>query len=243
LWRALVATGTLAQAGRVTVEPVTADRLGFVGGRDLRLGPLTTAVALFYVPRQPACATVSPADHPQQHQASQIRALIQVNMGDVRGTPEQIVAQLHSLIMHEYTHAEQAMERGMLPGMTFTPIGNREFFFEQQVAQPARGVLEMLDEIEAYASEIEQAERTGLADGPNLRTVICELWDKYLRYRDRTRQHPNPDVAARVRRAIEQGRTLYRQYVAASTGHLPPNLRAFALSLQNCPARYDPSLF
>lgn len=239
LWSAL--SPGLPLAGRITLERT--DQPGVVEGRRIGRGAGATAMALAYVPQQPGCAGAPPDTHWQRHTADDLRALIQMNLGAIRGTPEQCLAQLYSTLMHEYTHVEQGIALGLYQGITFLQVGAREFLSEEEVPVQQRELAAALDEIDAYSAEIEQAGRTGLSETPNIRITVSELWGAYRSYFSRSGQQPDAAVAARVYRNIERGRELYRRYLRSSQATpLPPRLLQFALTLYDCPRDYDPSI-
>jgi len=239
LWQAL--SPGLALAGRVTLERT--DQPGVVEGQRIGRGTGATAMALTYVPRQPGCAGAPPDTHWQRHTADDLRALIQVDLGAIHGTPEQCLAELHSTLLHEYTHVEQQVAQGLRQGLTFLVQGQREFVSDQEMPASQRELLSALDEIDAYSSEIEQAGRTGLGETPNIRITVCGLWDAYRSYFSRSGQQPDAAVATRAYHNIERGREMYRRYLRSPQATpLPPRLLQFALTLYDCPRDYDPSI-
>lgn len=236
LWDAL--RPGLSLAGRITLEPT--DRPGFVDGRQIGRGAGAIAMALAYVPQQAGCTGAPPDTHWQRHTANELQALMQVNLGSIRGMPEERLVQLYSTLMHEYTHVEQRVAQGLHQGLTFLTVGDREFLSDEQVPAQQRELLAALDEIEAYASEIERAGQTGLGETSNIRITVSELWGAYRSYFSRSGGQPDAAVATRVYQNIERGRELYRRYLQSPQATpLPPRLQQFALTLYDCPRDYD----
>ncbi|MGC8874173.1 MAG: hypothetical protein ACP5SI_06965 [Chloroflexia bacterium] len=223
------------------VEVQCTTSLGQVGGRTIAVGGGgATALALPYVARKPECATAASAVHWQLHSADEIRAIIQVSPSVLHGEAEEVVAKLHSTLMHEYRHAEQARARGLFAGLAFVVVDQREFLSEQGVPQPQRGRIEALDEIDATCAEIENAERTGLASSYEMRATVCYLWDKYLDYFRSIGGQPNSAVASRVYSAIQCGRRWFRQYLESPKGAWVP-AQARPTLLAACPLGYNPA--
>lgn len=244
--------------------------LGVVDGE--RIGPASgSAMTLVYVPVTPSCAALrrryeeepvadrrDPAAlrrHQQIHShgpAAEMRFIIQVNPAIVGGDPNEALARLHSTLMHEYTHVEQTVDRGVHEGTTFKAVGRREFLCEMQVtaARPRVMLLEALDEIEATCSEIENAEHTGLADSFAMDHVLTYLWRHYESYHDRVRPRPGhraalTNIARRVHRNILAGRAMLRTHLSRGRGRqtVRADLRARMLRSLGRPlneARFPP---
>ncbi len=237
MWEML--RGALPLGSAVEVECTTS--LGQVDGRAIAVGGGgATALALPYVPRKAECAAAAAEAHWQLHSADEIRAIIQVNPSVLHGDAAEVVAKLHTTLLHEYRHVEQTRARGLYAGLTFVVVGQREFLSEQEVPQPQRGRIAALDEIDATCAEIENAERTGLATSYELRTTVCYLWDQYLDYFRSVGGQPDSAVAARVYAAIQQGRQWFRQYLESPAGAWVP-AQARPTLLAACPLGYNPA--
>jgi hypothetical protein len=127
--------------------------------------------------------------------------------------------------MHEYTHVEQQLGRGIHEGITFKAVRDREFLVEGRVpgTGPQVALLGALDEIEAVCSEIENAQRTRLAQTFDVNHMLNYLWQNYERYHDAVCSRPGQRqaltaIARRVHRSILAGRTMLRQYLTTGQG-------------------------
>ncbi|GEM_PF-3441791 len=220
----------------IQVECTTS--LGKVDGQQVAYGGANGALTLTYVLRRAACAAAAPQTHWQLHHAGEIRAIIQINPSVLRGNPDEVVARLHTTLMHEYRHVEQQRARGFRSGLTFVVVGAREFLSERGIPQQERRRIAALDEIDATCAEIENAERTGLASSFELRSTVCYLWNQYEAYYGAVAGHPDPPVASRVYSAIQRGRHWLQQYMASPKGAWIA-VSARAALLAACPLGYE----
>ncbi len=235
MWSAI--RGGLTHAGRVTLE--LTDSLGVVDGRQVARVGMGQGVTLSYVNATPECVDLQDdtrlSDHQVHHQAgpaAEIRSIIQVNPNIFHTAPNEAVSNLYSLLMHEYIHVEQSIERGVHRGTRFVAAGPREFLSEQGLPSAERQAVEGLDEIETLCAEIENAVSTGLNVSFSMRNTIDYLWSAYESYHDAlTDPQAQMDrvIARRVYRDLQDGtRALFAYLDSPAAQWLTPRLRSDA---------------
>jgi hypothetical protein len=241
---------------RVTIQVV--DQLGVEGVPGVAAG---VGQEIPYVMVTPQCGRPPEGrQHWEVHSPGEIRAYIQIStqVGDppARGwAPEwvevnarQRMTKLYTTLMHEYTHFLQDTEEGFHQGTGFIRSGDREYL-RHEAGFGGSEVMAALNEIDASASEIENATRTALNISPEIRNVVSYMWDNYVSYHSivtggESANEGNVDrgVAARVYRNIQTARQLLRQYLESAEGQrlgYSPSQRRFIVD-NECPRRYRP---
>lgn len=157
------------------------------------------------------------------------------------------MTKLFSTLMHEYTHFMQDTEQGFHQDIMFLRQGDREFLSHTQ-GFGGSGAMEALGEIDASASEIENARRTGLTVSPEITNVVSAMWDEYASYHSLVTEGDNANianvdtgVARRVYTNIQEARRMLQAYLASAEGRrlgYGPSL-VRSMVRDQCPRRYN----
>jgi len=242
VWEILLTSLSSDAESRITVNYTT--DIGTYNGESIMNPGGADAMALAYVRRKAECSSAAEVEaHRGLHSADEINVVIQVGPTVFATALEEQLSTLHSALMHEYTHARQYFERGITGQINFrAPVGDMEFLNESYSGTAERHRVEGQDEIEAYASEIEHADETGLSNAYSIQHAINGLWDNYANYFSGVSGNPDRDTAQRVHNAIEQGRQMFWDYLHSLRGELFTRVRSPEDFLADCPAHYDTSI-
>lgn len=147
---------------------------------------------------------------------SSMRVAIQINtamFGGSEPVPNRI-ALIHNVLMHEYTHARQAFASGI--GQNLRRWADIEFIDYAPDDDHAEHAHD-LDEVDATAAELENAQVTGLSQSTWIRTSIGYLWENF---QHAMRRHPPPEaeIGRRVWRAILAGRAALMRFMGSRAG-------------------------
>jgi len=251
-----LATAVGMPLDRITIQVV--DQLGVAGVPGV---PTGVGMEVPYVMATPQCSR-PPAgrQHWEVHDPGQIQAFIQIGTQlfdpPARSwAPEWVevnarhrMTKVFSTLMHEYTHFLQDTEQGFHQDIIFLRRGDREFLSHTQ-GFGGSAVMEALQEIDASASEIENARRTGLTVSPEITNVVTGMWDNYASYHSIVTQgggnvqNIDVGVARRVFGNIQAARQMLQAYLASAEGRRLGYGPALMRSMvgDQCPRRYNPA--